>query len=793
MPLRSQTYIHIAPSSSRDAFTQLSSSCPTNASAQSQHQTHPSNYKDNQARTAAISRLALLRMAWSGNNNSESHSRHNRRLSAVLEEGAQGRHDDDGYDDAHKGRRRRRSFTVLLLGSYSHLLRRRTRRFIVYAFGIFFLYLTVFRLILNSTFHADLPAAGAASSGLKSKPTSRTLRDPPPRANLAGARARDHRPRAPLPPRLLSKRTRDHRVEGGLLKVNPESLVHPIYQLIRDARDEWDQKVARQSKTLKQAVAEYRRRYGRQPPKGFDKWWAYVCEHDVPLPDEYDQIHHDLLPFRALSPRDLNSRIDVASLLPDSYTLKVKRGSIRTLSTYDSQAIEGANERLEGQAALLRPIAQWLGDITVVYSVHDTATAVVGYDHKRELLEHVEEGEWFDEDDEIDMTLEGWAAACPFSSPIRIYSPLTSPPSILPNTSITHKSFISSHSSTMDLCSNPSLISLHGALAGKSPKVQPLTPIFSLSKTKLHSDVLGVPVEQWIDTKHLTDISWEDKTEDRLMWRGSNTGAYHSTETPWRISHRTRLLKMANMASSEHDLAEPHTNSGWDGVEARFGNEAGGPDFVEMLPSPRNMRSQQLKKGIQRHGWSEVNERYMDLAFTGSPLQCDVQDGTCEDLAYEFTWADPMTHEDALKYRYIVDVDGNAWSARFKRLLSSGSLIFKSSIMPEWWTDRIQPWVHYVPVQMDYSDLYDILGFFQGDLSFSGSELPLAREIATSGKEWASTHWRKEDMTAYVFRLYLEWGRLMAERRGDMDLVYEESMDWGNGSDRGHEHEEEEL
>lgn len=35
---------------------------------------------------------------------------------------------------------------------------------------------------------------------------------------------------------------------------------HPIHLLMRDARAEWDQKVARQSKTLAQAVKEYRRR-----------------------------------------------------------------------------------------------------------------------------------------------------------------------------------------------------------------------------------------------------------------------------------------------------------------------------------------------------------------------------------------------------------------------------------------------------------------------------------------------------------------------------------------------------
>jgi hypothetical protein len=42
-----------------------------------------------------------------------------------------------------------------------------------------------------------------------------------------------------------------------------------------------------------------------------------------------------------------------------------------------------------------------------------------------------------------------------------------------------------------------------------------------------------------------------------------------------------------------------------------------------------------------------------------------------------------MTHQEALTYKYVVDVDGNAWSARFKRLLTSGSLIFKATIMRE--------------------------------------------------------------------------------------------------------------
>lgn len=70
-----------------------------------------------------------------------------------------------------------------------------------------------------------------------------------------------------------------HPVKNGLLYVDLSlpAAKHPIYQLIDDAKKEWDAKVAKQSKTLGEAVKEYgKRNKGRKPPKGFDKWWEYV-------------------------------------------------------------------------------------------------------------------------------------------------------------------------------------------------------------------------------------------------------------------------------------------------------------------------------------------------------------------------------------------------------------------------------------------------------------------------------------------------------------------------------------
>lgn len=82
----------------------------------------------------------------------------------------------------------------------------------------------------------------------------------------------------------------------------------------------------------------------------------------------------------------------------------------------------------------------------------------------------------------------------------------------------------------------------------------------------------------------------------------------------------------------------------------------------------------------------------------------------------------------------------------------SNSLVFKSTVFPEWFQERVQPWVHYIPVQVDLSDLYDSLTFFRGDLNGEGGHEELAAKIALAGRNWSKTHWRKQDMTAYMFR-----------------------------------------
>lgn len=93
--------------------------------------------------------------------------------------------------------------------------------------------------------------------------------------------------------------------QGGDISVLDE---HPIPRLMADAEQKFKALLAKQSKTLAQAVAEYKKRYGRDPPRGFDDWWEFATQNDVKLVDEYDAIFEDLGPFWLLSGREFRER-----------------------------------------------------------------------------------------------------------------------------------------------------------------------------------------------------------------------------------------------------------------------------------------------------------------------------------------------------------------------------------------------------------------------------------------------------------------------------------------------------
>lgn len=101
---------------------------------------------------------------------------------------------------------------------------------------------------------------------------------------------------------------------------------HPIPKLMAQAEDMFRSMLERQSKTLSQAVREYKKRYGRDPPRGFDEWFALAKERNSLIIDDYDAIIEDLSPFFELSGEELRRRVDqvcccTSTLLERFYTI----------------------------------------------------------------------------------------------------------------------------------------------------------------------------------------------------------------------------------------------------------------------------------------------------------------------------------------------------------------------------------------------------------------------------------------------------------------------------------------
>ncbi|GAA5868209.1 hypothetical protein JCM3774_000601 [Rhodotorula dairenensis] len=517
-----------------------------------------------------------------------------------------------------------------------------------------------------------------------------------------------------------------------------ENQPHPIHYLIREGKKAWKAKVARQSKTLKEAVAEYERRYWRRPPKGFDRWFEFAKENDFVMIDEFDAMMDKVLPFLAVKPSTLVQRHELIQfdekfwIQDKTFTLELKgHGEVAELHG----PMKNTNGRAQQMLDLLRQVGKFLPDMNITFTGHDVPWVTMSGETRAKHLEAAREGHVLPDevsgDFNDDWKWDGWARICPPDSPLRkapsfdermARKQIYKPPK--------QRSFIRDHPKSMDMCYHPENQLLHGFSAWSGPRPGILYPLFVSTSTSLHSDLLISPVDQWDHTIQ-NDPAWEEKEHNKVIWRGTTTGADLTIDHMRKWSQRPRLCKL------------PFTSGS---VELPFA-----PKDEPRVPGPMET-FQARAQALARH--------WFDFRFLGEAKQC-CDPAMCDSFEKDFLWDDWMDPAKQAEYKYVIDVDGNGWSGRFHRLMKSNSMVLKSTIFPEWYQDMIQPWVHYVPIQTDFSDLWTTMAFFAGDNFGHGAHDDLAKEIAMAGKDWAEKHWRWVDMEVYMYRLLLEYARMI--------------------------------
>lgn len=113
--------------------------------------------------------------------------------------------------------------------------------------------------------------------------------------------------------------------------------------------------------------------------------WEYVQEHNVQLPDEYDQIWHDIEPFWGFDPVEMRRLQLEQEAKPDSITIgKGENAPITILN----ETLRSSHLRrvLKDILPLLKPIEEHIPPFRAVISPHDNPSRLFDYDLKQAAL-----------------------------------------------------------------------------------------------------------------------------------------------------------------------------------------------------------------------------------------------------------------------------------------------------------------------------------------------------------------------------------------------------------------------
>lgn len=111
--------------------------------------------------------------------------------------------------------------------------------------------------------------------------------------------------------------------------------------------------------------------------------------------------------------------------------------------------------------------------------------------------------------------------------------------------------------------------------------------------------------------------------------------------------------------------------------------------------------------------------------------------------------------EDHCDYKYLFNFRGVAASFRFKHLFLCDSVVFHvGSAWLEFFYPAMKPWIHYIPVKEDLSDVRDLL-------EFAKENDDVVHEIAKRGRQFIWDHLRMEDVTCYWETLLKKYAKLL--------------------------------
>ncbi|KAI9811365.1 MAG: hypothetical protein M1827_005525 [Pycnora praestabilis] len=572
---------------------------------------------------------------------------------------------------------------------------------------------------------------------------------------------------------------------------------HPIDLLVDDAKALHKHWIAQAttSRNLGEAIYEYRRRYKRHPPPGFEDWYSFATSHSSSVIDDFDRLNDDILPFWSVSPGLLRSR--TWEMISNPWN------EISGISIRDGKAEISPNVlpthrwMLDGASTIINQFAKWLPDMDLAFNLNDECRVAVPWEEietmrvegqKAGALNEARIDEWtidrasawtlipqdpisdtdFEDHSFTNTFYEYGSVGCPPQSKARkeriwntrnLCTSCASPHSF--------EQFLQNWTLAADICHQPDMANLHGLYLSPAAfkTTHNLMPVFSQSKAHGYNDILYPSPWNYMDkvrydpSPGYPDTAFKDKT-NTLFWRGATSEGV-SAEGTWKGMTRQRLVHLANNLTSTEII----------------------PILLPTTPSPDSSSQQQQQQYTYRPLPGSTIRSLLnitDIGIVDKIARCGSRD--CPNQEAELGLVGSSDFQDHWRHKYLFDLDGAGFSGRFLPFLQSRSLPFKTALFREWYDDRLMAWLHFVPQDLRLHGVHSTLAYFAGvDAKTFGVQD--AREgqrvgeheregewIAEEGRRWAGKVLRKEDMEIYFFRLLLEWGRLTDDKRDEIGV-----------------------
>lgn len=502
---------------------------------------------------------------------------------------------------------------------------------------------------------------------------------------------------------------------------------HPMTVLHRNAKKAWDEKVARQSRTLDDAAEEYVRRYKIRPPEGFGKWFEVAQQNNFVLVDEFDGMMEAIQPLWGVDPWELGTRLRKAAS-QDASILGVQ---IKDQHIAKPNAEELTKLPWNITEYLTPEIIKHIPSVEFALNLLDTPRVLLPYDTFSLLLQRSdlrvhdnvdispsEEEELSEEIHFMNISYQNpWeelTLACPMTSRARTLSHAT-----VGGYTSEVGGFVTDLPKSKDICNSPPLRRMHDFI--DQPKEQSFTrsviPILSRNRLSTFQDLLYPG-----------------------PWSPDLESEYPLSEDPeWKQKESAVSLPFADEPPEQRD--DPQHQSLF--------------EFISLDKSKATFLHKTEAPYKTKHGRSPSARQ--------SLWQTRDDSTTISQILPLLRINDTTAQALSRKYIFTIDSSAQPSDVRFFRLLRSRSTVLHQAMLHKWYDDWIIPWIHYLPVRMDVDDLPEMVRFLTQD----SEGRDLGHQVAQESRDWALRVLRKVDMQLYVWRLLLEYARVVDTQRKD--------------------------